>query len=64
MAVIYDPSKVTLAVSPGVGETREGTYGQTSITISTKQQCFGCDECRWIFTIQIGIPMVAFRMAL
>ena len=34
MAVIYDPSKVTLAVSPGVGETREGTYGQTLLQLA------------------------------
>lgn len=34
MAVIYDPSKVTLAVSPGVGETREGTFGQTLLQLA------------------------------
>lgn len=34
MAVVYDPSKVTLAVSPGVGEDRDGTYGQNLVTLA------------------------------
>lgn len=34
MAVVYDPSKVTLAVSPGVGETRNGTFGQTLLQLA------------------------------
>ena len=34
MTVVYDPSKVTLAVSPGVGETRNGTFGQTLLQLA------------------------------